>query len=374
MRILCPLCGFGREIDEAKIPPRAQMATCPKCQHKFRFRVVDDPEQYEATPPAAPAAPSGVPGFGGAPEPGQAAQDAAKGVDQGPDPMAAQRARAAAEWQRLQGGKAPEPGQAPGTEPGQAAPKVVLEEPKPREPLFGPDEAGPQFPEAQPQAQPLSTGPEAFPGQQAPSTGSPVPFEDLPRHGFFGGLWGTFVQVAKTPVAFFRAMPVTGGMSKPLIFYLLVSEFAFFCHFAWGLVGIGAISHYLNRPEVLELGLDISTLAPLLFLIFAPLAFIITLLALTAVTHLLLRLVGAGGRGPEATFRVLCYASVPFVLSIVPLLGPQVAEVWSLVLTAIGLKEAHRTSLSKALFAVLVPIMMLVAAMLGLMQSGIMGA
>jgi len=44
------------------------------------------------------------------------------------------------------------------------------------------------------------------------------------------------------------------------------------------------------------------------------------------------------------------------------------------VLTAIGLKEAHRTSLSKALFAVLVPIMMLVAAMLGLMQSGIMGA
>lgn len=364
MRILCPLCGFGREIDEAKIPPRAQMATCPKCQHKFRFRVVDDPEQYEATPPDAPAAPSGVPGFGGAPEPGQAAQDAAKGVDQGPDPMAAQRARAAAEWQRLQGGKAPEPGP--------AAPKVVLEEPKPREPLFGQDEAGPQSPEAQPQ--PLSTGPEAFPGQQAVSTGSPVPFEDLPRHGFFGGLWGTFVQVAKTPVAFFRAMPVTGGMSKPLIFYLLVSEFAFFCHFAWGLVGIGAISHYLNRPEVLELGLSISTLAPLLFLIFAPLAFIITLLGLTAVTHLLLRLVGAGERGAEATFRVLCYASVPFVLSIVPLLGPQVAEVWSLVLTAIGLKEAHRTSLSKALFAVLVPLMMLVAAMLGLMQSGIMGA
>jgi len=48
MRILCPLCGYGREIDEAKVPPRAQMATCPKCAHKFRFRVVDDLEPSAA--------------------------------------------------------------------------------------------------------------------------------------------------------------------------------------------------------------------------------------------------------------------------------------------------------------------------------------
>lgn len=38
MLIKCPNCGFSREVNDDKIPAKAQMATCPKCQQKFRFR------------------------------------------------------------------------------------------------------------------------------------------------------------------------------------------------------------------------------------------------------------------------------------------------------------------------------------------------
>ncbi len=47
MQITCPKCGFTKEIPEDKIPPRAQMATCPKCSHKFRFRELQQEDGVE---------------------------------------------------------------------------------------------------------------------------------------------------------------------------------------------------------------------------------------------------------------------------------------------------------------------------------------
>ncbi len=47
MQITCPKCGFTKEIPEEKIPPRAQMATCPKCSHRFKFRELVSLEERE---------------------------------------------------------------------------------------------------------------------------------------------------------------------------------------------------------------------------------------------------------------------------------------------------------------------------------------
>ncbi|AMD92736.1 YIP1 family protein [Desulfomicrobium orale] len=45
MKITCPQCGFARTVDDEILPPRAVMATCPKCAHRFKFR--DRPPQSE---------------------------------------------------------------------------------------------------------------------------------------------------------------------------------------------------------------------------------------------------------------------------------------------------------------------------------------
>jgi len=333
MRILCPMCGFGRVIDEAKVPPRAQMATCPKCNHKFRFRVVDDLEPSPAfaskTAPTGDAAPRDITGRFPSGQDLSATQ---------PDPMAAQRASAAEAWKRLQGKQ-------------------------------------PETPQADP---PLAEG--AASGQTAPgepagalnaanAASSSVPFEDLPAYGFFPGMWGTIRQVLTGPAAFFRAMPIHGGIAKPLAFHLLLAEFMVVCQYLWSMAGIGATAEYLGSPELLDMGLGVAQAAPVLLFLVYPLLLVLRLMIMTGVIHLLLRLVRTGDSGAEATFRVLCYSAAPLLLGIIPGFGPLMGGVWSIGLTILGLKEAHRTRTSAALFAVLVPILMMLAAVIGLLQG-----
>lgn len=348
MRILCPMCGFAREIDEAKVPPRAQMATCPKCTHKFRFRVVDDLEPADSL--SAPKAPGGF--LRGTGQPADSAPNLGQSQNQ-PDPMAAQRNAAAEAWKRLQGPQANTPDPSGGAVPQQpehdAAAPAGQGQPGHEQPLDS--------------GEPLPTQPGAQPA------GSPVPFENLPQHGFFPGLWGTIRMILTGPSAFFRAMPAHGGMAKPLAFHLLLAEFMIVCQYLWSMVGIGATAEYLGSPELMDLGLGAASAAPALLFLVYPLLLVLRLMLMTGIIHLLLRMVRSGDSGAEATFRVLCYSAAPLLLGILPGFGPLIGGVWSIGLTIIGLKEIHRTRYSSAMFAVLVPILMMLAAVLGLMQG-----
>lgn len=385
MRILCPLCGFAREIDESKVPPRAQMATCPKCSHKFRFRVVDDLEPYVApwaTSPAPGPTSGSQGGFPGGPAPDAPARpDAPANASDQADPMAAQRASAAEAWKRLQsksatpppvptqgaadeahGGPAGQPGADPSAQSGVGGPLDSGAPLAPNSDGLTNDSTGDTTGD--------KTGEPAWPTPGAPkSTGSPVPFEDLPRHGFFPGLWATIRAILTGPSAFFRTMPTSGGMTKPLIFHLLLAEFMMASQYLWGLAGLGATAEFLNSPGLRDLGLGASEAAPVLLFVVYPLLLVLRLMLMTGIIHLLLRLLRSGGQGAEATFRVLCYSAAPLMLGLVPGIGPLVGGVWSIGLTILGLKLAHRTSISAALFAVLVPILMMLAAVVGLLQG-----
>ncbi|MDR2504096.1 MAG: zinc-ribbon domain-containing protein [Deltaproteobacteria bacterium] len=52
MRIICPECGFSREVNEAGIPAEVSFATCPKCAHRFAFRPAGDEGASRARPAA----------------------------------------------------------------------------------------------------------------------------------------------------------------------------------------------------------------------------------------------------------------------------------------------------------------------------------
>ena len=68
MRIVCPQCGYSREIPTDRIPAASNMATCPKCRLRFRFRgaplpSVEPAPDHEPVYPPRPSrpAPSEVP-------------------------------------------------------------------------------------------------------------------------------------------------------------------------------------------------------------------------------------------------------------------------------------------------------------------------
>ena len=48
MIIRCPRCEHSRSVNPESIPDSAELATCPKCQHRFRFRVLE--QQPNRTP------------------------------------------------------------------------------------------------------------------------------------------------------------------------------------------------------------------------------------------------------------------------------------------------------------------------------------
>ena len=69
----------------------------------------------------------------------------------------------------------------------------------------------------------------------------------------------------------------------------------------------------------------------------------------------------------------MSYAAAPSVLAVVPIIGSTVGSVWSLLLTVIGIREAHGMSTRKALLCVLlaiaVPIWIAVATVIAILAS-----
>ncbi len=54
MLIRCPHCEYARTISATKIPNTAEVATCPKCKSRFRFRTLDPDEKPVRPSPEAP--------------------------------------------------------------------------------------------------------------------------------------------------------------------------------------------------------------------------------------------------------------------------------------------------------------------------------
>jgi len=71
---------------------------------------------------------------------------------------------------------------------------------------------------------------------------------------------------------------------------------------------------------------------------------------------LVLLLVRPGNAGFEATFRVVSYASVTWLISWIPIIGWIVAPIYGIVLSIFGIREVHATTTGKAALVVLIPV------------------
>lgn len=185
----------------------------------------------------------------------------------------------------------------------------------------------------------------------------PTPWEDRSRINLWKAIYKTMIHVAFKPVSTFRTMRHQGGLKDPLAFGLLFGTlgmmFSIFWDFMltpWGLGG-GFASAFSSISTVI--------LFPALMAL-APLFVIIYMFIFTCIIHIFLLLVRGGGNGFEATFRVVAYGQVTQLLGAVPLAGGFVAGLWLLVIEIIGLKEIHKTTYVRVLFAIFIPIILLV--------------
>jgi hypothetical protein len=191
-----------------------------------------------------------------------------------------------------------------------------------------------------------------------------TPWERRRTIGFGAGLTETTQQVLSAPEAFFRRMPATGGIVDPLLYGLIVSYIGLVAATVYNAVfnatfGSALSSFGGDRPELarfmpfLEGGLGL-----VMNLILGPFAIVVGLFIWAGILHLLLLLLGGGGRGFEATFRVVAYGSASNLIQIIPVCGSFIGVVYGIVLAIIGLSAVHGDSKGKAAAAVLIPLVL----------------
>ena len=182
-----------------------------------------------------------------------------------------------------------------------------------------------------------------------------TPWEDRETGGFFGGLFRTLTESLFHPSEFFKKMSVTGGLTDPLLYALIIGMFGLMFSYFWQIILKSAVQDMLPGMQVaagqhLLQGIGLAILAFL-----SPFLLILGLFISSGLLHLCLMMVKGEKNGFEATFRVVAYGYSANIFLVIPFCGGLLYVVWAVVLYIIGLKEAHETTGGKAAFAVFLP-------------------
>jgi len=183
-----------------------------------------------------------------------------------------------------------------------------------------------------------------------------TPWEDREARGFFGGLFKTLNESLFRPSEFFKKMSVTGGLTDPLLYALIIGMVGLMFSYFWQIALKSAMQDMLPGMQAaagqrLFQGIGMTILAFL-----SPFLIILGLFLSSGILHVFLMMVKGARNGFEATFRVVAYGYSANIFLVVPFCGSLLAGVWAIILYIIGLKEAHETTGGKAAFAVFFPV------------------
>lgn len=193
----------------------------------------------------------------------------------------------------------------------------------------------------------------------------------------FGAMVESVKAILSKPQTVFSAMPVEGGYGKPLKFYVIVGWIT-------GVIGIVyQLAASLINPAMF-LGEQSKGATPATIVgifvgvaIFYPIFLALGSFVSAGFMHLGMLIVGGAKKPFEATYRAVCYANgASSIGQIVPLCGPYIYGLASIVYTVIALKETHRTDLWRPIVAMLLMFIfccgIVFAAIVGL--AGVAGA
>lgn len=204
----------------------------------------------------------------------------------------------------------------------------------------------------------------------APSDGEETPpalvqesepaWEHRGEVGLVAALLDTLRGVLLEPSATFARLKLRGGFGAPLVFFIILQ-----------MVGIiatelyNSVIRHFNLPGMFlpekeatafaaQMG---SAMGSLQWIVIAPVIMVAAAFVGAAITHVSLMLVGGAKRPYEATFRVYTYVTGAIALfNLIPCCGWLVAFVWGIVAETVGLSEVHQIGRGRALFAVLLPL------------------
>lgn len=187
----------------------------------------------------------------------------------------------------------------------------------------------------------------------------------------------SFLETAKlfitAPDRAWKVTRETGDFTRPLLFALIVAWVGAIFNAVWStMFGAGLVKMLpLAYQRYAMMGSGQGLVASI---IIAPIAILIGLFVGTAILHVSFMLVGAltGSKsGFEGTFRVVSYSSIAHIAYLVPFVGGILALVWRIYLMLLGAQQLHKTTQSKALLGILLPMILCCAcAAVGIFFAG----
>jgi outer membrane biosynthesis protein TonB len=192
---------------------------------------------------------------------------------------------------------------------------------------------------------------------QMEGEGSYTPWEDMANLGFLTAFFRTLTAVLFSPSRFFREMSVDKNIHYSLIYGIIMGFFVALSALLWQF----AFSGLMGETEGMQ-GME-ALFAPFFFIIYAlvlPLLIAYGLFVISGILHTALMIVGGNRKGLDCTFRVVAYTQSTQVFYLIPVLGAFIYLIYTPILLAIGFKESHQISTGKAVFAVILPILIAV--------------
>ncbi len=200
---------------------------------------------------------------------------------------------------------------------------------------------------------------------------SPLPWEDRPRIGFADALVDTIKLFATRPGEAWSRTREKGDIGQPILFAICVGWIGIAFNSVYGLL-FGPVSgqvwlRFLPLHLRDQIGpmmgrmLGVTVGVTLFKIILAPLFVLIGLFIMSAILHVCFLIVGAlsnSTAGFEGTIRIVGYSWVAQLAHIVPLFGGLLALVATLILSVMGAQALHRSSQGKAIFGVLLPLIL----------------
>lgn len=350
MNIMCPQCGFSRQLPKDRLPGDVVIATCPQCACRFRFSVRDGvlgilPPRSQGTAPQTAHSESGdlptvkddqnLPRASGTPD-----HDAPSL----PLRTSARDARNSGQNERAEG-------------------EEDLRETARRAYAHEAARFSRGNEEREPSGLTNDMTPDENPWDTAPVNG-----------GWFQPFYQTVLRVMFAAPRFFSVLRPHTGLLRPLSFYLVIGVIQTLVERFWGSMIISALTPSAATDPQLEKLLEL--LAPkgdlALNLLLRCGLLVLQLYVFTTLIFLAYRVVARERTSFSLIFQIMAYSSAPALLCVVPALGSLAGMIWGLACLAVGCRAALRLNWAQTLFG-LVPLALVVVPILFQAMTALQG-
>lgn len=376
MHIVCPRCGFSRDVSPERLPSRAVMATCPHCACRFRVVVTELAQDGKPEDTASPVAPVD-----------ERIKDQMHGdvvVDcGGPEKNKHSSAviPASQEYAAYEDDPLPPGAVIPGR---MNAPHTSIDGDEPHSSVHDQKSSSSASPvsgtgmevtarsdksTARDRADPLPDGVDTLQDDESRGTN---PWELAPAPtGWVAALYHTCLRVMFSAPHFFGHLQDNTPQLRPLMFYGIISFIQVLVEKLWSCVLLSLMSSSAGSDPELSKMLDmLSSQLSLPLMILLKVGFAVAQLYILAVLlHFTYGFIAKQRATFSRIFQITAYAAAPSLLCVVPVLGSIAGWIWMLACLLVGLRTAMRLSWSQTLLGFLPVVALLVPLVLQMIKA-----